>query len=365
MAQASNFAMLIDLAKETSSEKRRELLRQVTDVFLADPKARTPAEGAVFDEIVGFVAEDLEMQVKVELSKRVAVSTAPLQRTARRLAMEDAIEVARPVLERSRALTEKDLLDVIAQKGQDHMLAVTKREDIGETVSSALVERGEDHVVASLLENKSARLDRETFERVADRTQESEVLHAPFVRNYHVPLDLLNAVYLRVETGLRREIMTRFEGVSPAQLEAALEASRTRLSAAYGAAPLDYDAARIRVAELERRNALKPPVLVQLLRDNAATAFMVAFAKLTDVDFELVLRLVNAKDLDALAVLCRAANFDRALFVTIGLMLVGLDHGLAKAESYGKIYEQVTPQSAQRAIRFWKVRAQAGKTAAA
>ncbi len=361
-APANNFALLLDLAKEGSSEKRRELLRQITDVFLTDPPERSDRESQLFDEIVGAVAADLETLVRVELAKKVAVSNAPVQRTARRLAM-DVIEVARPVIEGSHALSETDILDVIQQKSQDHMLAVTKRPDIGEKVSSALVAKGEDRVVASLLENRTARIDRQTFEAVADRAQTSPVLHAPFVRNQHVPLDLLNNVYLKVEGGLRREIMRKFHGVSPAELEAALEASRNHLSSAYGALPDDYQAAKDRVEALDKRGGLKPPVLVQLLRENRRTDFYVAFARLVDIEFDLTRRLVDAKDIDALAMLCRGAGFDRGLFVTIMLLLADEGGGLSKTEEYGKLYEQVPVAAAQRALRFWKVRAKS--TAAA
>lgn len=363
-APANNFALLLDLAKEGSSEKRRELLRQITDVFLADPPERSDRESQLFDEIVVAVAADLETQVRVELAKKVAASNAPVQRTARRLAM-DVIEVARPVIEGSRALTETDILDVIQQKSQDHMLAVTKRPDIGEKVSSALVAKGEDRVVASLLENRTARMDRKTFEAVADRAQVSPVLHAPFVRNQHVPLDLLNNVYLKVEGGLRREIMRKFHGVSPAELEAALEASRNHLSAAYGALPDDYQAAKDRVDTLDKRGGLKPPVLVQLLRENRRTDFYVAFSRLVDVEFDLTRRLVEAKDIDALAMLCRGAGFDRGLFVTITLLLADEGGGLSKTEEYGKLYEQVPVAAAQRALRFWKVRAKGAGSAQA
>lgn len=355
-APANNFALLLDLAREGSSEKRRELLRQITDVFLAAPEQRNENESVLFDEIVGAVAADLETQVRVELARKVAESNAPLSRTARRLAM-DTIEVARPVIERSHALSETDILDVIQQKSQDHMLAVTKRPDIGEKVSSALVAKGEDRVVASLLENRTARMNRETYQAVATRAETRPVLHAPFVRNQHVPLDLLNNVYLHVEGGLRREIMRKFHGVSPAELEAALETSRNHLSSAYGALPDDYQLARDHVDALDKRGSLKPPVLVQLLRENRRTAFYIAFAKLVDVDFDLARRLVEGKDIDALAMLCRGAGFDRGLFVTISLLVVDEGGGLSKTDEYGKLYEQVPVAAAQRALRFWKVRA--------
>jgi uncharacterized protein (DUF2336 family) len=361
-APANNFALLLDLAKEGSSEKRRELLRQITDVFLADPPERSDRESQLFDEIVGAVASDLETQVRIELARKVAVSKVPVQRTARRLAM-DVIEVARPVIEKSGALTEADILDVIKEKSQDHMMAVTKRPDIGENVSSALVAKGEDRVVAALLENRTARMNRQTFEKVAERAEVSPVLHAPFVRNAHVPLDLLNNVYLKVEVDLRREIMRKFHGVSPAELEAALEASRNHLSSAYGALPEDYQTAKDHVAVLDKKGLMKPPVLVQLLRENKRTAFLVAFAQLVDIEFNLGRRLVDAKDIDALAMLCRGAGFDRGLFVTLCLSIANDGSGLGKAEQYGQLYEQVPVAAAQRALRFWKVRAK-GSTGA-
>jgi uncharacterized protein (DUF2336 family) len=360
----SNFALLIELAKETSSEKRRELLRRVTDVFLADNQPRSEAECALFDEIVGAVAADLKSEVRAELARRVSGSAAPLSRTARRLAL-DEIDVARPVLERSQALSEGDLLEVIAQKSQDHLLAVTRRDEIGETVSSALVDRGGDQVVASLLSNAGARLDRATYERVADRAQTSEALHAPFVRNKRAPLDLLNSVYLKVEAELRRDILQRFESVSPAELDAALEKGRNRVSAAYGAMPPDFAAAEARVNELERKAGLKPPALVQLLREGQKTAFLLAFSRLVGSEYDLCSRLVAAGDIDAIAMLCRGAGFDRALFVTLCLLISGEGYGMAKAESFGKLYEQVPVAAAQRALRFWKVRARSAHDAAA
>lgn len=353
---ANNFALLLDLAKEGSSEKRRELLRQITDVFLADPPERTDRESMLFDEIVVAVAADLETQVRIELARKVAVSNVPVQRTARRLAM-DVIEVARPVIEHSKALTQADLVDVINSTGQDHLMAVTKRPDIGENVSSALVAKGEDRVVASLLGNPTARLNRETYERVAERADANPVLHAPLVRNAHVPLDMLNNVYLRVESNLRREIMRKFHGVSPAELEAALEASRNHLSAAYGALPDDFQAAKDHITALTRIGPLQPPVLVKLLRENRRTAFLLAFAQLVDIDFDIGRRLLDSKDIDALAMLCRGAGFDRGLFVTLCITIMNDGGGISKAEQYGQLYEQVPIAAAQRALRFWKVRA--------
>ena len=122
-------------------------------------------------------------------------------------------------------------------------------------------------------ENRTARMNRETSKPLPRRPKTAGA-PAPFVRNHHVPLDLLNNVYLQVEGGLRREIMRKFHGVSPAELEAALEASRNHLSSAYGALPSDFQIAKDHVEALDKRGALKAPILVQLLRENQRTASM-------------------------------------------------------------------------------------------
>lgn len=360
MADAvGNFALLIDLAKENSSEKRRELLRKVTDTFLTTSDTRSEREAELFDEIIGAVAADLETQVRIELAQKVAGSRLSIRRTARRLAL-DVIEVARPVIETSPVLTQGDLVDVIQQTTQDHMMAVTKRPDIGMKVASALVAKGDDHVVAALLQNPSAQLSRETYERVADRASSNPVLHAPFIRRKNVPLDLLNAVYLKVSGNLRREIIRKFQGAMDADIEAALEASRDHLSTAYGALPNDYQLAKEHIDDLAKRGALQPSSLESMLRDNKRTSFLIALARLVDVDFDFASRFVQAKDVDALAMVCRSAGFDRNLFVTLCMMILGGGGGLTKAEQYGQLYVQVPVATAQRAIRFWKIRANAG-----
>lgn len=366
MENGGSFSLLVDLAKEKSSEKRRELLRQVSDAFLTGSSVRSEREAELFDEIVGVVATDLEVQVRIELAKKVATNGLPVRKLARRLAF-DTIEVARPVIESSPALTQTDLVDVIQQTSQDHMMAVTKRPDIGEKVSSALVAKGSDYVIAALLDNPMAQLSRETFERVTDRVSKSPVLHSPFVRRKNVPLDLLNDVYLKVSASLRKQIISKYADASPAEIEAALAVSREYLANVYGALPGDYALAKEYVDDLIKRNALRPSSLESMLRDNQRTSFLIAFSKLVDVDFELASKLVDSKDVDALAMLCRSASFDQQLFVTLCTMIMGGGGGLKKAEQYGQLYGQVAVASAQRAVRFWKVRSKvtASETAAA
>jgi len=350
------FAMLADLAKETTSEGRRELLRKVTEAF--DPAAPLAGdEVAQFDDVLASVAADYSKQVRSQIARLIASSLAPFSRSAQRFAMDD-IEVARPVLEHSEALSDETLLAVVGQKSQDHMMAVTRRQRISEAVSQALVERGDDAVVTSLLTNQKAEIGSETYGLVAKRAETSPVLQAPLVRRAGVPMELLNGLYMKVESDLRREIIGKFESVPPEELEAAFQRSRARVSNVYKQ-PDDFETARRRIDDLQRKRGLIPPVLVTLMREGLSgrTAFKIAFARLTDVEYDVIERAVESQDLDTVALLCRGSQFDRALYVSLAVALG--DRAMDRAQEFGKLYESVPVQAAQRAIRFWKIRAAA------
>jgi len=356
----SNFALLKDFGRETSSDKRRELLRRATEMFIVSDEALSAQDSALLDEVVQAMTAELSASMRADLARKVASSGHLLNRSARTLAMDD-IEIARPVLESSSALTERDLLDVVEQKTGDHMMAITRRTDIGTNVSSALVTRGEDRVVASLLENQTAAINEETYERVVKRAETSRILQAPIVRRKNVPLHLLNDLVFRVEANLRQEILQQFTSVSPEDLNAALRKSKRRLAQTQEHLTREVQAARRHVDQMDRQGQLVPPVLVTLLREGATKRpiFIQAFAKMTDMPDDLIDRLVSAGDLDALAMLCRASGFDRALFVTLAAMIIGGENPLSRIEEFGALYLRVPTEAAQRAIRFWKVRSSA------
>jgi uncharacterized protein (DUF2336 family) len=359
MSQAgSRYALLKNLSASASSDQRRELLRQVTDALTNNARTPSEAEFAELDQVLSLAASEYSTQVRTEFARLVASSVTRFCHASEQFAMDD-IEVATPVLRHSRALTEEALLRVVSEKSQAHILAVTKRDGVSERLSEAIVSKGSDEVVSSLLANERARISDSTFEVVAKRAETSSLLQAPFIRRQSVPIDLLNDLYLKVEAGLRREIVQKFDSVPPADLEKAFERSRARVTTAFRQMPDDLALAKKRLSLIESNLQLVPPVLPSLLREGKAsrTVFKLAFARLVDVSFDVIEPAVDTPDIDTLALLCRGANFDRALFVTMAIALDSSEKGLGRAEEFGKLYGAVPVQAAQRALRFWKVRA--------
>ena len=103
-------------------------------------------------------------------------------RDRRNLALKlanDDIEVAEPILRNTRSFTDDDLVKIVSEKGTKYQIAVSQRINVSETVSDALVDHGNDDVVKSLLQNQSANISENTFDKVIVRAQENSDLHGP------------------------------------------------------------------------------------------------------------------------------------------------------------------------------------------
>lgn len=353
---ASTFARLKDLAGEHSSDKRRELLRSVTDMFLAGGDDKTDSECVLFDEVVGAVVKEMQATVRAELADQLADSKAPINKTLKRFAMDDDIEVARPILERSEVLTDEDLIEVITNRTQEHMLAITRRQGISEKVSGALVENGTDQVVASLIDNYTAKIGRETMEKVADRAQTSVVLQKPMVRRDDVPLDLLNELVLVVQNDLRNEIMARFDDVPEAKLEAALAKSRREIRKNYGAQTREQKLAVQELDRLQRTEPLKLSHLHYYLKDNDIGAFAEALSRLAGIGYHPAMNIYKKRDVDSLALIMKALNAPVLTFATVAAYIAEVKSAVNIVQHFSGVYKEVPTEAAARALRFWKVR---------
>lgn len=355
-AVATRLPDLISLAQEPSPEKRRILLGELADQFFG-VRHHSPTETEAYDAVLSQLSRSMEKAVRTELALRFVDHDQAPTRLMNQLARDESIQVAGPVLQSSNALTDRDLVDVVRQGSQMHMRAVSNRQSLSETVADAIVEHGDDETLGVLLANDQARLSRRASEVAVDRAKINPQLHAVTVNRASLPLDLLNEMYFVVEARLRQKILEQNARVDPAMLENALAAGRARVAAEDGSLPADYVDSLAHVEDLIARKRLTPQVLANFLRSGQQTCFLIALSRLADLDFHTSRRILNSREIDALAVVCKAADMDRALFLTYAVVLLGPDaNALGKAKTYGALYQALTSETAQRTLRFWRLR---------
>ena len=361
---ASPLQELIALAQEPSSGRRRELLRRVTDIFLERPSPPTAAEGRAFDGVFCTLVQEMELDIREELSSRFAHASHAPAELAGRLA-RDCIEVALPILTNANLLSEADLLDVARTRGQAHLRAVSARPGLSEAVSDVIVERGDDETLGVLVRNDRAALSRQASEAVVERASANPALQAAAIERESLPLDLLNEMYLLVEGRLRDRIRARNEAADPAALETALQLTRTRMAERAAAPAADLAEAIAEADKLAARHRLNPPALLAFLREGRSGHFAAGLARLAEIDAVTMRSVVERRDFDALAIVCKAAEIDRSMYLTFAVLTSGDREAMSRASAYSKLYQELPRDTALRTLRFWRIRCESGDAAAA
>ena len=112
------------------------------------------------------------------------------------------------------------------------------------------------------------------------------------------------------------------------------------------------------------RKELDGALLVSLLRERKPVHCALGFAELTGVDYYTAKRAFEHKSPDGLALICKAAGIEKALFVTLAVLRSqAAENAFNDAREIGAIYEKLEPDQAERALRFWKLRKQAAAAA--
>jgi uncharacterized protein (DUF2336 family) len=133
---------LQDVVRHGSREKRADTLQRLTALFLHGAGRYNDEHVALFDDLFGLLIEGIDNKALAELSTHVApLSNAPV-RLLRKLANDDDIAVAGPVLKLAPRLAEADLIGVARTKGHAHLQAISARAALGEAVTDILLRRG-------------------------------------------------------------------------------------------------------------------------------------------------------------------------------------------------------------------------------
>jgi uncharacterized protein (DUF2336 family) len=272
----------------------------------------------------------------------------------------DEFAVAHEVIEKSPVLEDEDLVEIAHSKGQEYLEAIAVRPTVSHAVSDALVTRGNDEVLVKLVANAGAELSRDAIEKVVERSENNVALQTPLIKRQDLPVDLLNEMFSFVSTTLRTQIVQKMDGLPQEVLDRALDQTRDRFAREVRQIKEADRRARVFVSEMSRKKELNEGLLVQLMRGGQTTEFTHAFARLGDIDVKTAQRIVQTRNTEGIAIVCRSARFDRATFSALALLLDASPTRSSQAtQELLSLYDQVTPESAQRVMRFWKVRREA------
>ena len=115
-----------------SAEKRLETARRVTDLFLASAGGFNGEQVELFDNVLERLVKTIEIRAIADIGAHMALAEmseqlAPIGQAppsvVRRLARNDQIIIAGPVLKESARLSEDDLIEIAETKSEQHSVA--------------------------------------------------------------------------------------------------------------------------------------------------------------------------------------------------------------------------------------------------
>lgn len=157
-----------------SVARRVETLRKVTDLFLSGSIDYSDEQLEVFDDVFVCLISHIEAAARILLAERLAPIAGAPPRTIRALAFDDLIEVAAPVLAQSDRLDDAMLIDNARTKSQQHLLAISTRKALSHAVTDVLIERGDNRVVQSTVNNPGADFSERGYTTLLTRAEDSD-----------------------------------------------------------------------------------------------------------------------------------------------------------------------------------------------
>ena len=195
---------LDDAVLRGTAESRARALWHTTDLMIAGRYSED--EIWTFGEVIGRLADEIEVAARAQLAKRLAKFDRAPVNIIHKLAFDDSIEVAGPILRESKRLESYALVANVCTKDQSHMLAITKRESIDESVTDVLVTRGNQEVVNSVANNDGARFSDFGFLHMIKRAEGDSILAEQLGLRKDIPRHVFQQLIAKASDDVRKRL---------------------------------------------------------------------------------------------------------------------------------------------------------------
>jgi uncharacterized protein (DUF2336 family) len=344
--------------------RRVETLRRVTDLFINGAVEFSDDQVALFDDVFQCLMHHIETSARALLSNRLAsVDRAPPQ-TVRALAFDDLIEVAAPVLSQSERLDDEALIDTARNKSQAHLKAISLRKVLSGAVTDVLVQRGNDEVVQSTVNNPGAEFSERGFTRLVSRAEGNDSLATCIGLRPNIP----RHVYLKLLAKASAAVRTRLEAAHQPMAHEVSNAVReaTRLMRSSPSAISEETAiAHALVKSLYDDGRLDEYQVTAFAEAGKFDEANAAIAALASVSVSIAENMMVETRAEGVMILAKISGMS---WSTVKAIIEMRDHLAGKEssdlEACKATYERLRPSTAQQVLRFHRMQQTATTPAA-
>jgi len=359
----SQIADLEAAIEDGSDDKLVDALRRITDLFVVSAAKFDAQQIGVFDDVLGQLINRIRGKALAELSLRLGpIGNAPIE-VVRRLARDDDITVAQPILTQSLCLSESDLIDIANTKDQAHLLAIADRNQVGPNVTDALLRRGRNNVTHRLAENSGASFSENGFGALVKQSHGDEDLAEKVGLRLDVPLPLFRELLQRATETVRSQLVALADPESRHRIQRVLTAiCKDTEHEARLVNERDRAEAQARMLALKKRGQVNEAALFKFAKADRYADVVAALSLLCGVPMQLLENLFQSQHREAWLIPCKVAGL---AWQTVDVILNcrSIKWGIsdqtldaARAE-----YFKLSQENAERVLRFWQDRQSTAK----
>jgi len=348
-----------------SAEKRLKTIKRVTDLFLASAGSIDSEQIELFGVVLERLIKTIEIRAIADVSARIALAEvssqlAPVAKSppsvVRRLAKNDEIAIAGPVLAESARLSTEDLVEIAETKGEQHLLAMSGRWWLKEVVTDVILARRYPTVSRRIVNNPGARVSAAGFAIVVAQAESDPELAIETGIRVDLPSALRHQLLNNATEAVRSRLLARapphvFEEIRSAIATVTSgvnrEMSKTR----------DFTAAKRFMALLNANGELNEATLFSFAKQRKYEETVAALAVLSQSTVEVIRPLMQSLRDDGVLIPCKVAGLSwETVSAILESRFAAGSMGPNELEKARGQFARITNDNARRLLRFWQVR---------
>jgi uncharacterized protein (DUF2336 family) len=355
--KAENRSFLRDLDEAVSRgtpESRAKALWHTTDLMIAG--RFSDDEIWTFGEVVTRLAEEIEVAARAQLSEKLARFDHAPANIIHKLAFDDAIEVAGPVLRESKQLETYALVANVCTKSQAHMLSISKREKIEERVTDELVTRGNQEVVNSVATNHGARFSDFGFLHMVKRAEGDSILAEQLGLRKDIPRHVFQQLIAKATSDVKERLL-RERPEMATHIQSSVTELAGELQSKFGPVSRSHFVAKRVVSTQHRLGNLNESSISGYARSHRLEEVTIGLALLCSLPSDVIERAVLDRNREMLLILCKALNF--AWDTTMALLFLGAkDHRITAQDlkDLENEYSRLNIETSRSVLAFYQSR---------
>jgi uncharacterized protein (DUF2336 family) len=352
---------LDDAVLRGTAESRLRALWHTTDLLITG--RYSDEEIWTFGEVIGRLADEIEVAARAQLARRLArIDNAPVN-IIHKLAFDDSIDVAGPILQKSERLEAYALVANVCTKSQPHLLAISKRKSIDESVTDELVTRGNQEVVHSVAKNDGARFSDLGFLHMVTRAEGDSILAEQLGLREDIPRHVFQQLIAKASDDVKK----RLESERPTMLDQ-IQTSVTDVAGALqsklGPVSRSHFVAKRVVTTQYQQGNLNENSISGYARSHKLDEVTIGLSLLCSLPGDVIERALKDKNREMLLVLAKALDFSWA--TTMSLLFLGAkDHRITAQDlkDLENEYDRLNIETSRSVLKFYQSRKNAGGAA--